>query len=45
MSAYDDERTAYLQRECCRVIRFWNNETLAETELVATRILDAPGLR
>ncbi|MHB8380882.1 MAG: endonuclease domain-containing protein [Candidatus Binataceae bacterium] len=42
---YDDERTAYLQREGYRVIRFWNNQALAETELVAARILDALGLR
>ncbi|MHB8380881.1 MAG: DUF559 domain-containing protein [Candidatus Binataceae bacterium] len=32
-------------REGYRVIRFWNNQALAETDLVAARILDALGLR
>ena len=35
----DAERTAYLEDKGFHVIRFWNNEVLAEMEGVATRLL------
>ena len=34
----DEKRTAYLKRNGYRVIRFWNNEVLKETEAVLERI-------
>src|SRR5438128_2206708 len=35
----DQRRTAFLQREGWRVIRFWNNDVLANTEGVVETIL------
>jgi adenine-specific DNA-methyltransferase len=35
----DSERTKYLESEGFRVIRFWNNEVLAEMEGVAMQVL------
>ena len=35
---YDLQRTAYLKRRGVRVLRFWNNEVLQETESVLERI-------
>jgi adenine-specific DNA-methyltransferase len=37
----DAKRTAYLEREGYRVIRFWNNDVLARTESVLDAILAA----
>lgn len=34
----DAARTCYLQREGFRILRFWNNDTLANTEGVLTQI-------
>ena len=31
---YDEQRTAYLQKQGLGVLRFWNNQVLNETELV-----------
>ncbi|MGB3810748.1 MAG: endonuclease domain-containing protein [Parvibaculum sp.] len=39
----DLRRTHYLEAQGYRVIRFWNNEMLANTEGVLTVILDALG--
>ncbi|MCL2297747.1 MAG: endonuclease domain-containing protein [Proteobacteria bacterium] len=36
--AYDQARTAYLESRGYRVLRFWNNECLAETEAVLESI-------
>jgi very-short-patch-repair endonuclease len=36
-------RTAWLEREGFRVIRFWNNEVFKETDAVCNAILDALG--
>jgi very-short-patch-repair endonuclease len=41
--AYDDARTRYLEKKGYRVLRFWNTDTLANTEGVLTMILDALG--
>lgn len=35
---YDAQRTAFLVREGFRVMRFWNNQVLAETESVLDEI-------
>ncbi len=37
----DDVRTRWLQEQGCRVLRFWNNEVLKNTESVAETILEA----
>ena len=37
---YDEVRTAYLESQNYRVIRFWNNEVLKETEAVCQAILN-----
>ena len=37
--AKDEARTRFLQKEWLRVIRFWNNEVLANTEGVLEAIL------
>ena len=37
----DEKRTAYLEGEGFRVIRFWNHEVLTQTEAVLERILSA----
>jgi len=36
----DNERTAWLQGEGYRVLRFWNNDVLQNTEGVLERIMD-----
>ncbi|MDR2016783.1 MAG: endonuclease domain-containing protein [Burkholderiales bacterium] len=38
---HDQERTRYLERCGYRVLRFWNNECLSETEAVLERIRSA----
>ena len=40
-SEYDSERTRWLQSRDYRVLRFWNNEVLAQTDTVAQAIADA----
>lgn len=37
-SGYDARRTEFLEREGYRVLRFWNNEVLAETDSVIEKI-------
>ena len=37
---YDAERTRFLQQEGFRVIRFWNNDILANTDGVINRIAE-----
>ena len=41
--AYDQRRTAYLQRSGLRVLRFWNADVLISREGVCDAILDACG--
>ena len=38
--AYDEERTQWLKVQGYRVLRFWNNEVLADTEAVAQAIFN-----
>ena len=38
---YDRQRTEWLKAQGYRVLRFWNNEVLANTDAVAQAILDA----
>jgi very-short-patch-repair endonuclease len=38
--AYDEERTQWLKAQGYRVLRFWNNEVLADTDAVAQAIFD-----
>ncbi len=38
---YDAERTAWLKTEGFRVIRFWNNQVLEETDAVREAIFMA----
>ena len=40
-SASDEIRTAHLENEGFRVVRFWNAEVLREMDLVLNRILSA----
>ena len=40
-AAYDAGRTRWLEAQGYRVLRFWNNEVLAQTEAVTQTILDA----
>ena len=40
-SEYDSERTRWLKSRNYRVLRFWNNEVLAQTDTVAQAIADA----
>jgi very-short-patch-repair endonuclease len=40
-SASDDVRTSWLEARGYRVVRFWNNDVLANTEGVLLAILDA----
>jgi adenine-specific DNA-methyltransferase len=42
---YDAERTAFLERLGYRVVRFWDNDALANTEGVLIRILEALAIR
>lgn len=37
--AYDSERTAWLEAQGFRVVRFWNNEVLENVEIVSDSIL------
>jgi very-short-patch-repair endonuclease len=39
--AYDEARTAWLDSEGFRVLRFWNNDVLGNQEAVLQTILDA----
>lgn len=39
--AYDDQRTAYLERKGFRVLRFWNDEVLIQSDVVLEVIIDA----
>lgn len=39
--AQDAKRTAFLEQQGLRVLRFWNDEVLKDTEAVLTRILEA----
>jgi very-short-patch-repair endonuclease len=36
----DDQRTRFLESRGCRILRFWNNEVLQNTDAVLTRIAD-----
>lgn len=40
-SQQDEKRTAWLTSQGYRVIRFWNNEVLSETDAVLARIVYA----
>ncbi len=42
-SGYDAARDAFLRHHGWRVLRFWNNEVLANSEGVAASILEALG--
>lgn len=45
--AYDNERTAWLESEGYRVLRFWNNEVLKDADVVLEviiRVLNESGL-
>ena len=37
--SYDNERTAWLESQGYRVLRFWNNEVLENVEIVSDSIL------
>jgi very-short-patch-repair endonuclease len=41
--SYDEQRTQWLEARGYRVLRFWNNDVLADTEGVAQAILDTMG--
>ena len=46
-AAYDDKRSAFLKSQGIEVLRFWNNESLTQTEAVLEKIwmeLDARGV-
>ena len=38
---YDEQRSCWLEAQGYRVLRFWNNDVLSNTEAVAQTILDA----
>jgi very-short-patch-repair endonuclease len=38
---YDAQRTHWLESQGYRVLRFWNNDVLANTDAVAQAVLDA----
>ena len=40
-AAYDNERTEWLESQGYRLLRFWNNEVLGQTDGVAQVILEA----
>jgi len=40
-AAYDENRTRFMQAQGFRVLRFWNNEVLTQTDAVRERILQA----
>jgi len=44
-ATYDAERTAFLERLGYRVLRFWDNEALANTKGVLIRIVEAVAAR
>lgn len=39
-ASYDEQRTTWLQAQGYRVLRFWNNEVLTNTDAVAQTIFD-----
>ena len=43
--AYDSERSAWLEAQGFRILRFWNNEVLKEIEVVKEVIAEALGCR
>ncbi|CAN7226883.1 endonuclease domain-containing protein [Variovorax paradoxus] len=40
-AGYDENRTRFIEAQGYRVLRFWNNEVLAQTDAVRERILQA----
>ena len=40
---YDDRRTAFLRARGWRVLRFWDDQVLVETDAVLERVLEALG--
>ena len=40
---YDERRTAFLNAQGYRVLRFWNNEVLQQTEAVLEKIIEMYG--
>ncbi|MGJ7612664.1 MULTISPECIES: endonuclease domain-containing protein [unclassified Variovorax] len=40
-AAYDEDRTRFMHAQGYRVLRFWNNEVLTQTDAVRERILQA----
>ena len=40
---YDERRTAFLNAQGYRVLRFWNNEALQQTEAVLEKIIEMCG--
>ena len=40
-AVYDEDRTDWLESQGFRLLRFWNNEVLGQTEAVAQVILEA----
>lgn len=40
---YDERRTAFLNAQGYRVLRFWNNEVLQQTEAVLEKIIEMCG--
>jgi very-short-patch-repair endonuclease len=41
--SYDERRTAFMQAQGWRVLRFWNNDVLSNLEGVLARVVDALG--
>jgi len=39
--AYDEARTRFIEREGYRVLRFWNNDVLGNTEGVVSTVMGA----
>ena len=40
---YDERRTVFLNAQGYRVLRFWNNEVLQQTEAVLEKIIEMCG--
>ena len=40
-AGYDEDRTRFIEAQGYRVLRFWNNEVMAQTDAVRERILQA----
>jgi adenine-specific DNA-methyltransferase len=40
-ASYDENRTRFIEAQGYRVLRFWNNEVLTQTDAVRERILQA----